>query len=219
MNRVLSLLVAYAFIQTQAWALSGGPFQTTGQVGVATIGTYAGVLVPSLVNRIFDNPATKTTPQSDANSLGIFVLGVPDVGVATGNYLFFQEGEAFFGSMQAIVDPADGTLRGLISGAAATNNLQNGAEFLSPITAVGKIEAEIAGGSLGVALRLSGEAFFQLQGFVPDDSPNGFGFATLREITFEVDGFKQSDTVSTPTITPPNTQGVQPPMGTTTTTP
>lgn len=220
MQRVLSLLVAYVFLQTQSWGLSGGPVYTSGALNSAIIGTYAGVMVPSVINRIFDNPATITTPQSDANALGIFILGVPDVGIATGSYLFFQEGEAFFGAIQGVLDPQNGELRALTSGAAATNNLQTGVEFLSPITAVGKIEAKVeAGSGIGQSLRLSGEAFFQLQGYVPDTSPNGFGFATLREITFEVDGFKQSDNVSAGTIAPPNTQGVQPPVGTTPTVP
>jgi hypothetical protein len=212
MKKPLALLLAYMLIQAQTWALSGGPVYT---FGTAVQGTYAGVLVPSLVNRIFDNPATVPSANSDANSLGIFVVGVPATGAFTGQFLFFNEGEAFFGDMQGIADTEDATFRALLSGAASTNNTSSGAEFLSPLSVVGKLEAELKNASsVQGSVRLEGEAFVQLQGFVPDSSPSGFGFATLREIVFVVDGFKQSATVGNVTLNPPNTASVQPPTTT-----
>ena len=214
MKKVLSLLVSFVFLQTQTWALSGGPVYGGGQLGISVIGTYAGVFVPETVNRIFSNPdVTPPSLASDANTLGLFVLGVPSEGVATGNYLFFQDGEAFFGTLTGLVDPASGELRALIAGAAVTNNATNGIEFLSPVSAVGRLDAQVeAVSGFTSSARLSGTAFIQLQGYVPDSSPNGFGFTTLREITFVVDGWKQSDIASSPTIPAPTTTTVPPPV-------
>jgi len=221
MNRVLSLLMTYVFLQTQAWALSGGPFQNL-NAGAATsvIGTYAGVLIPELKNRIFKNPSFKSSPTSDANTLGIFVMSVPEVGVATGNFLYFDEGEAYFGTLSGVADPDKLTITALLAGVAVGNGQGNGAgviEFLTPINAVGKIEAEITGSvatfnSTGV--RLAGSAFVQNQGFAPDTSPNGYGLTVVREITFVVDGFKQSDTASGTSIAAPSTSSVTPPTAT-----
>ncbi len=218
MKKVLSLLVAFVFLQTQTWALSGGPQYTSGGVGAASIGTYAGVLIPKFTNRLYDNPSfIANADATDANTLGIFVLGVPEQGVATGNYLFFQDGEAFFGAIQGVVDPDGDKFSALLSGAAATNNgdTTGTVEYFSPISAVGKLEAKLeVPSSIGASLRLQGEAFVQLQGYAPDSSPSGAGFTTLREITFEVDGFKQSNQAGTPTIAPPNTTSVSPPTTT-----
>ena len=209
MKKVLSLLLAFVFLDVQTWALSGGPSYTGGGLGNAVIGTYAGVLLPKTVNRIFQNPAF-TGKIDDANTLGLFIVGVAKVGAATGNFLFFQDGEAYFGAIVGFVDPANGKFTGLSSGAAATN--QGGSEFLSPFSAVGNVKAVIAPSGGNVAgLRLKGTAFFQLQGFAPDSSPNGVGLTVLRENTFLIDGFKQSADPSGATIPPPNTTTIPAP--------
>lgn len=216
MKKVLSLLVTFVFLQVQTWALSGGPVFGSGRLGASVSGVYAGVLVPKKVNRIFQNPSFTPNAQSDRNTIGIFVLTVPQTSVATGNFLFFQDGEAFFGDMQGVVDPASATLTALVAGAAATNNLSSGVEFFSPVSAVGSVKAELVPGR-GVlsALRLRGTAEIQMQGFAPDASPNGFGFTTIREITFVVDGFKQTDDFTqASTIAPPNTTSIPAPAPT-----
>ena len=146
----------------------------------------------------------------DANTLGLFILGVPATGEATGNFLFFQDGEAYFGAISGFVDPANGKLTALTSGSASTN--QGGAEFFSPFSTVGNIKAVIVPGTKGSGLRITGTAFFQLQGYAPDTSPNGVGLTTLREDTFVIDGWKQSGGVTNATITPPNTTSVPAPV-------
>lgn len=217
MKKVLSLLLAFVFLQVQTWALSGGPVFTSGSLGARVIGTYAGTLLPESVNRIFGNPSfIGNAAVSDRNILGLFIIGVPQSGEAAGNFLFFQDGEAFFGGITALVDPANGKLRGLLSGAAATNNVNStGVEFLSPISAVGKLEAIIEAGGNLAGLRMKGTALIQMQGYAPDTSPNGYGITTLRELNFVVDGWKQADFVNSATITPPNTTTIPDPPTTT----
>ena len=216
MKRILSLLLAFVFLQTETWAIGGGPLSAGSTDSVS--GLYVGVLIPRTVNRIFQNPSFIPTTASDSNSLGLFAVSVPTKGVATGNYLFFQDGEAFFGTITGVADPGSRTFRGLIAGSAATNQLANGVEFLSPISAVGKVDAKIVpSNTFSTSFsgsRLKGSAFIQLQGFIPDTSPNGFGLGTLREIQFVVDGFKQSAESGSATIPTPST--VQIPTTTTT---
>ena len=212
MKKVLSLLLAFVFLDVQTWALSGGPVYTSGNLGAAVTGTYAGTMVPKLVNRIFQNPAFVVGLNADRNTLGLFILGVPASGEAAGNFLFFQDGEAYFGAITGFVDPANGKLTALTTGASATNNAANGVEFLSPISTVGNIKAVIVPGTKGSGLRIKGTAFFQLQGYAPDSSPNGVGLTTLREDTFVIDGWKQSGGVSNATITPPNTTTIPAPV-------
>src|SRR5687768_1508213 len=74
MQRVLSLLLAFTFLQTQSWALSGGP--NYGGAGQSIIGTYAGVLLPDLEAAAL----TGGLVQLDQNALGLFAIGIPSSG-------------------------------------------------------------------------------------------------------------------------------------------
>jgi hypothetical protein len=95
MKKVLSLLVGFVFLQAQSWALSGGPVFPGSPASVK--GTYAGSMIPS----------------SGANGLGIFALGVPPTGLASGIFAMFVSGGAFYGSMIGIIDPDKLTLNAL----------------------------------------------------------------------------------------------------------
>ena len=95
MKKVLSLLVAFVFLQVQSWALSGGPvFAGT---TAAVKGTYAGSMVSGL----------------GGNSLGIFAIGVPSEGLASGAFAMFNSGGAFYGSIVGVIDPDKLTLNAL----------------------------------------------------------------------------------------------------------
>src|SRR5687768_12831352 len=107
MNKVLSLLLAFVFLQTQSWALSGGPVFTSGAAGqISLIGVYAGALLPS-GNESEDN---------GTNGLGLFALSVPETGLGTGDFVYFSEGRTFTGTITGVADPDEGTLVGLLKG-------------------------------------------------------------------------------------------------------
>ncbi len=89
MKNVLSLLLSFVFIQTQSWALTGGPFGSSG-AQASVIGTYAGVLVPTNLG---------------SNSLGLFNIGVPETGFASGSFAIFASGGTFYGTMYGVLDP------------------------------------------------------------------------------------------------------------------
>jgi len=95
MKKVLSLLVAFVFLQVQSWALSGGP--VFGGSSAAVQGTYAGSMLPDV----------------GGNSLGIFAIGVPATGLASGIFAMFVDGGAFYGSIVGVIDPDLMTLNAL----------------------------------------------------------------------------------------------------------
>ena len=100
MKKVLSLLLPIVFLQSQAFALSGGPVFGTGQASF--VGTYAGALIPQFEN---------TVTQCSNAAIGLFTLGQPDVGPATGSFVAFINGAAFIGVISGIIDPDGGTIR------------------------------------------------------------------------------------------------------------
>ena len=195
MNRVLSLLVAFAIFETQAWATSGGPVYPGG--GTTLTGTYAGVLVP-------DVPQTGTSLSgqplpSNITSIGLFSIGVPTVGIASGALIFFVNGDSYSGTISGIADPDKGTFVGLID---ATSNFflfdPNFPTIPFSIFAAGNIEAEILDKSntsppAPGAVRIEGTAVVNVSG-------GGPGYDNV--FTYLVDGYKQSDTATTATTIP-----------------
>jgi hypothetical protein len=211
MKRLLSFLLMIVFMHVQvptAFAKRGGP-DIGGAQNVDTIGTFAGVLVP----------VSQTNPSSSragttANSIGLFSLGVPDIGVAQGAVVVFVEGTAFNGAITGIADPESGLLRGIID-AVSTYTIFNPLDPTGPgfaVFAQGNIEANIREtasftfGSVSQAAffattRLEGEAKIDIFGLLEiDGTPR-----VSNTATFAVDGFKQSSTVNITTdlsITP-----------------
>jgi hypothetical protein len=182
MKKVLSLLVAFVFLQVQSWALSGGPVFAGSQASVK--GTYAGSMVTSL----------------GGNSLGIFAMGVPATGLASGIFAMFVNGGGFYGSIVGIIDPDKLTLNAL---AQAQENEQiintvNGQVQIITIPvaiAAGVIKCVLKGdansgtnGSGG--FRLIGTGTLQTSVF--DNLGNPVPGAPI-DVT--VDGFQQSTTV------------------------
>jgi hypothetical protein len=197
MKRVLSFLLMIVFLHANvstAFAKRGGP-DIGGTQNVDTIGTYAGTMIP-----IFStNPANTNS----SASIGLFSIGVPDLGLAQGACVIFVDGSAYSGTITGVADPLDGQLQGLID---AISNFVL-IDPLNPtiqyrVFATGSIEAEIretvSFGSLGTlstlsfaTTRLEGEAKVDISQSV---DANGAAIVS-NTVTFAVDGFKQSSTV------------------------
>ena len=215
MKKVLSLLLAFVFLQTQTWAIGGGPQGNGG--GAALVGTYAGVLIP----------VSQTKPAvvgaQSAASIGLFVVAVPAVNVAKGAAVAFVDGIAFIGDVTAIADPKKQTLVGIVEGVSNFDVITiifvpdaNGnvvpTTIRTKIFAQGGINArfESSGGNVnpttgtvGGNSRLSGSASLDLFADLNvGGTPNIY-----NTVKFRVDGFKQSATASAATI---NFTGVDP---------
>jgi hypothetical protein len=199
MKKVLSLLLPIVFLQSQAFALSGGPVFGTDQTSF--IGTYAGALIPQF---------EPTVPQGNSAALGIFTLGQPDVGPATGSFVAFVNGAAFIGVISGLIDPDGGTIRGVLDASSTfqvtvfvpTTTIVNGVPVTTTtaenfdVMANGELDGRVAPGvsrgGLAVpttATRVVGSAtlntFFRLNN---DGSPQ-----VSKTVIFDIDGFKQSD--------------------------
>lgn len=187
MKKVLSLLVAFVFLQTQSWAHSGGP--DYGGAGVTLTGVYAGVLIPD--QRAVALAAAAPVANQTAASIGLFSLGVPATGLATGACVIFINGDPFSGTITGVADPGKGTVVAIIdtiSNFTVFNPLFPGIPFR--LFATGQLKARIR--QLANSLTPTG--------FTVPGSTRVEGTATLAVngaiVSYIVDGFKQSDTTS-----------------------
>lgn len=208
MKQVLSLLLAFVFLQAETWAIGGGP-QGNGGGGPLT-GTYAGVLIPTSQTKV------SVVVQQNAASIGLFVVGVPTTGVAKGAAVAFVDGIAFIGSVTGIADPKKQTLVALVESVSNFNIITlvpvvdaNGnvtyQQIKSKIFAQGSIKAKFENGggnvdpisgTAGGNRRLSGTSALDLfLAAKADGTPDIF-----NTVSFKVDGFQQSATSSSPTI-------------------
>ena len=209
MKQVFSLLLAFVFLQAETWAIGGGP--QSGGGGAALTGTYAGVLIP----------VSQTVPpvgtQTNAAAIGLFTVGVPATGVATGSALAFVNGIAFVGDMVGIADPKKQSLQAVVSATSTVdamtrvpvidaNGLVTYQTITSKIFAQGSVKARFensggnvdpTSGTIGGNSRISGNSTLDLFVTVNTDGTP----AIFNSVKFRVDGFKQSATSSTVTIT------------------
>ncbi|EDY17291.1 hypothetical protein CfE428DRAFT_5138 [Chthoniobacter flavus Ellin428] len=138
MKKVLSLLVAFVFLQVQSWALSGGPvFLHNGNPSI--IGTYGGVLIPQ--------SSTSTPATLQPASIGIFSMSVPETGISAGVAIVFVNGVAFIGQIAGIGDGDKGTIQGLIAGESNFTVTIGTQQF--NINAQGSFKAKVIQGSSG----------------------------------------------------------------------
>lgn len=201
MKQVLSLLLAYVFVQTQSWALSGGPFGNTNTVQ-NVVGTYSGVLTPQAA-AVVGGPST---------SVGLFSLSQAATGNATGGIVVFVNGTPFNGTIVGLIDPSSGTLRGIVDAQSSfqvvffvpQTTIVNGVtqttftRQTSSIFATGNIQARVQRQSASQTFTSTATTPARLTGTSSIDIFSAIGNNGQPNITqtvaFRVDGFKQSDT-------------------------
>lgn len=225
MKKVLSLLVAYIFLQTQIWAIGGGP-SSGGTSAAALVGTYAGALLPS-----------SASTGTQFNGLGLFTLGLPQTGIGSGNFVYFSEGKTFTGTIIGLADPKKQQFVGLVKAqfdiilASVTSNDSFFGNFSSQFTtpggfANGTIKAKFkpggtplvsaTGGGAVAGLRMTGQAKLDISELTTKRTPNDNGtpndttddtttttttVTTTSSLTLVVDGFQQSTSATTTTAT------------------
>ena len=212
MKRVLSLLIVFVFLKAQAWALSGGPFQSVG--GSDIIGTYAGVLIPKN-----DFPRLNNQGVPTATSIGLFSFAQDQIGFASGVLVAFVDGTPLVGTLTGLIDPQDGHFQAVIDGESTYDlafDLNNDGlvDFTTTLDVTGNMDADIKptgdAGSSGVssgfaatslypglnAARVEGTAGLDLfVGLEPDGTPS-----VDQTVYFDVEGFKQSNDVTVATL-------------------
>jgi hypothetical protein len=211
MNKLLSLLLAFVFLQVQTWAHSGGPVYKNN--ASSYVGTYAGVLIPKGVTVTSSGTASGTTTAA----IGLFTMNSPDTGTATGAMVAFVDGAPFIGTIDGLIDPSNGRFRGILSATASYNvvifvpqtTVTNG---VTTTTFTRQTFPVLATGSMDARVRLSGESFVNSNGGSTANRLEGSaslniffllnndGTPNVSKIAeFSVDGFQQSTTITTTT--------------------
>jgi hypothetical protein len=140
MKKVLSLLMAFLFLQTETWALSGGPF-SNGFNSSSLVGTYAGVMIgtvpPGGVGAV------------GGSGLGIFTIGLPQGGIGTGIFALYSGGNTIGGDVIGLGDPKDQTIRGVMSGIFIPNTTSTAVVIVgvSQTTVGAQFNAKVKGSS------------------------------------------------------------------------
>lgn len=157
---------------SEGFALKGGPIYP---VAKNVVGTYSGVM----------------TPTDASNTLGIFTVGIPDAGLATGTITIFTGIRTFVGTIRGFGNPETGIFRGAIQ---AIPVVTAGTSTVTTLNehADGILAATVEAGKttfLGLAdTRLAGSAFITTT----------IG-SSLTFTSFAVEAFKQSNTANTST--------------------
>ena len=200
MKALFASLLCLVLAASQSFAIKGGPpYPASNNLP----GVYAGVL-----QGVFD----PTTPSS-SNSIGVFSVGVPTTGNATGPFVMFSRGRVFSGTIQGTADPTKASIQGVLS---ATFNYNLSRTVIDPTTGVssvvtipvtasanGPLNASVgtfkSANSLSTASTvLQGSATLNIaEGQV---SSNGDPII-VSILSLAVSGFKQSNTAPTSTTT------------------
>ena len=222
MKQPLSLLVAYAFLQAQIWAIGGGPRSSSASAS-SLVGNYAGALLPS----------SSSANGLQTNGLGLFTLSLPQTGLGKGQFIYFSEGKTFTGKITGLGDPKKQQFVGLVTaqfdvivasftttgtgtdGGASANFTVPGGFVNGTIKAKfkpGAIAIASAAGTAVAGLRMTGQAKLDVSELTTRTTPNDNGtpgdtkddtttttrtVKTTSSLTLVVDGFQQSATSST----------------------
>src|SRR5882724_2274702 len=118
MKIVLGCLMCVVLTASECFAIDGGPvFGGGGQVTVT--GIYAGVFVPI---KIVVDPGPPPVTLTD-NSLVLFTLIIPKVGLGTGTTAVFRNGFFYSGTIQGSADPDSARLTGVVNASFELNNV------------------------------------------------------------------------------------------------
>ena len=206
MKALFASLLCFVLTASQTFAIKGGPPYPA---GTNVVGTYAGVL-----QGVFD-----PTNPSSSNNIGVFSIGVPKTGNATGPFVMFSRGRVFSGTIQGTADPTKASISGVLDAkfdynllvpvteTTTTNGVTTSKTTFQTLAisahANGPLDATIA--TTKSAHNLSA-ATTVLRGSATMNISEGQIAANgdpviVKILTLTVSGFKQSDAEPTSTIT------------------
>ncbi len=215
MKKLLPILLCYALMTSQVYAISGGP--VFGQGGVNPIGVYSGVITVTSVKDFINDPVTnapitdpntglaETKVDPDTVSLGLFSLGVPTLNVAQGAFVQFVNGDVYIGTITASVDPDSASVTGIVQGQSSYQRVSTTGTTTTNITilnsATGKVVAHIGSTRQGSAAsaRLVGSATLIINSAGNRVTGNGIRAGSLVQnyaLECVVSGFRQSQVYS-----------------------
>lgn len=199
MKRVLSLLLALAFLRAETYAISGGP-DFGGTIDI--VGTYSGVLVQQLTPELIES--------GESGSMALFTMGIPESGLATGRTLVFSAGRVYSGTITgvgAVTSSDQASFKGIIE---ASFNFTVSRTVVNPTTgevtqitsdvtssANGTVDAEISNANVAAVITtlIKGSAQVLINNGQVDIST--LDPIIHNVVDYQLTGFRQSTTVST----------------------
>jgi hypothetical protein len=205
---LLAIVLSFVISEAPVLAIHGG-YELGGAAG--TVGTYAGVMIPTAVQYysggVAESSTTTTVSTSfGLNSLGLFTFDVPSVGYGAGVIIIFATDQEEGGTITTLPDPANSAgIYGLI---AATGSVAT-ATYSDPGAPIfNETFSQISG-------QASGELYVTTTNNLNSASVNGIniggtanvvfstaetdattgligGFVESEEVSYYVDGFQQS---------------------------
>ncbi len=204
MKTMLAILLSFIVSEAPVLAIHGG-YTLGGQAGVT--GTYAGVMIPSApvdyLGGTTDTSGTLTTPVSSfgVNSIGIFTLSVPTVGLGNGTVYIFSTSQSMSGGITCLPDPSNnggiyGTIiaTGSVASETYTDALFDVNYSYSQVTGQGVgtlyVNTSTSLNSISASgINLTGSADITFSSSSTTDTAD---FVPYEEIQYYVDGFQQS---------------------------
>jgi hypothetical protein len=199
MRILLACLMCEILPISQAFAIDGGPFGGAGG-RVDVRGVYAAVLLP--IPTVL-SPGPPPVKERD-NSLVLFTLTVPRIGLATGDTVAFRTGIAYSGTITGSVDPDSAKLTGVIAAEFEQTDivLADGSKSIAArYEANGRfanahITASTDSFSASLA-RIRGKASMTYKCIRSDNQPCNPPGDSGNPIEYRIHGFKQSQSVIT----------------------
>jgi hypothetical protein len=205
MNKTLSLLMAFVFLNATSWAFPPDYAGNSGNSASNFAGVYAGVLVPSGTS-------------SGSTSLGIFAIGIPGTGAATvissGTGVLFADGAGYILDINGVVDPVNLQLSAIIEGVsnfqvvenevvggvitAVTFNILAEGQLTATLSQPSGGHSAVTGPGTSSAAQINGTGVIDTFTTISPRAP--FAPEIDSTITFSVQGFQESATYSVPTL-------------------
>jgi len=121
MKKILSLLLCYVFLQTETFALRGGP----GNSGTLTVtGYYSGTM----------------TDTTGSGNVGLFLIGATSAGASTGQFIIFDFSAASSNAYEGLITGLSDTSRG---GTGKFVGVFSGSAVVSSVTATQSVSGEM----------------------------------------------------------------------------
>lgn len=182
---LLAVQLCFILTSSQAFALAGGPDYGS---AASYIGDYSGTML-----------GAQSATTGESNAVGLFSLGIPRIGLASGPVAIFSEGRVFQGDITGLATP-DGELIAVIDAEFTYTIVASDFFFVAgaeiDAEATGNIKASIStetsGSSVGSvnATQIQGTALIDISGG-SIDSVDGTPII-VDQIEFQVSGFQQS---------------------------
>lgn len=188
MKILLACLMCMLLNTVQCFAIDGGPWGPGG--GITVTGNYAGVLVP--IPTVLD-PGPPPVLQTD-NSLALYTMTIPRVGLASGTAAVFRNGIFYPGTISGLGDPDTAKVTGIINASFQETVAQTSTtDFIFTFSANGKFDTAkiVAGKSSSSVERMRGQASLTYVNDAGDPSADSGG-----PLLYRIVGFKQSEVSS-----------------------